>query len=159
MEATKLPIRHMNTGPLKLTHPTLWKGNIIDCWSGLVGCDTVDGSEIPNNHLGWLKHVITSKENGINYHDWWCRILSINSMLVPRSGPFTPNPSIRIATLRGPIKLTDASRASDATCEMQHIQHMGPLPNPRGGFPPMPNSNEPQKKHLLVGGFNPSEKY
>ena len=43
----------------------------------IFGSDTVDGSEIPNNHLGWLKPY----ESWDNHHPWWCRILSINSII------------------------------------------------------------------------------
>jgi len=32
---------------------------------------TVDGSEIPNNHLGWWKNPINNENNGIIIIPWW----------------------------------------------------------------------------------------
>ena len=41
------------------------------------GGDTVDGSKIPNNHVGYIKPC---KYRDI-YHINWCRISSINSRM------------------------------------------------------------------------------
>ena len=70
------PNTHSNLANFWLMGNFIYKASVE--MVNIISHDTVDGSEIPNNHLGCKKKTVN---NGINYHINWCRISAINSML------------------------------------------------------------------------------
>ena len=69
VHSTHPPLRAMATWPSK---PWGWAKALsqgVELW--------INGAEIPNNHLGWLKPY-EEWEIHHPHHPWWCRILSIN---------------------------------------------------------------------------------
>ena len=129
MEATKLPIRHRNTGPLKLTHiPPCEKetSSTQKCQKLLWYCWWFRNRKQPPGMVKTLK--IMGESSSLVVQDFVHQQYVSSHVRALHSQSIDPD-----CHSLNPSK-SSASRASDATCEMQIDATHGALAKPKG-FP------------------------